>query len=70
MEEGSEEWAIIAKKNALDVRLYEYVLQLFDEQKEIIESYTMATVEEENAAVDEGAVLVEEEKAIIREEEE
>jgi len=40
VEEGSPAWRILARTNALDIRLYECILQLFDEQKEIIESYT------------------------------
>mmetsp|Transcript_17000 Transcript_17000/g.36631 ORF Transcript_17000/g.36631 Transcript_17000/m.36631 type:complete len:362 (+) Transcript_17000:104-1189(+) len=48
VEEGSPAWRILAKTNALDMRLYDYILQLFDEQKEIIESYTIkSTVAQE-----------------------
>lgn len=68
VEEGSEEWAMIAEKNALDVRLYEYVLQLFEEQKEIIESYAMVTVEEEDTAIKEEDTAIEEEDAAVEEE--
>eukprot|EP00578_Thalassiosira_sp_NH16_P026747 CAMPEP_0181094344 /NCGR_PEP_ID=MMETSP1071-20121207/9944_1 /TAXON_ID=35127 /ORGANISM="Thalassiosira sp., Strain NH16" /LENGTH=381 /DNA_ID=CAMNT_0023176669 /DNA_START=141 /DNA_END=1286 /DNA_ORIENTATION=+ len=62
VEEGSEEWEILAEKNSLDVRLYEYVLELFDEQKETIESYSMSAFEEEDTTV-------EEEKDIVKERE-
>jgi len=40
VEKGSPAWRILARTNALDMRLYDYILQLFDEQKEIIESHT------------------------------
>ncbi|KAL7537194.1 hypothetical protein ACHAXR_010473 [Thalassiosira sp. AJA248-18] len=45
LEEDSNAWKILAEKNNLDIRLYDLILQLFDTQKEIIESYTtsMAT---------------------------
>ena len=36
---GSATWNALAKTNALDIRLYEFLLGLFDEQKETIESY-------------------------------
>ncbi|KAL7529109.1 hypothetical protein ACHAWF_002840 [Thalassiosira exigua] len=36
---GSPAWKALAKTNALDVRLYEFILDLFDEQEEIIEKY-------------------------------
>ena len=39
VERGSPAWELLAEQNALDIRLYEYVVQLFDEQKDIIDSY-------------------------------
>lgn len=36
---GSPTWNAFAKRNSLDIRLYKFVLRLFDEQKEIIETY-------------------------------
>ncbi|KAL7530297.1 hypothetical protein ACHAXR_004585, partial [Thalassiosira sp. AJA248-18] len=39
VEERSSVWNILAKKNALDIRLYEFITQLFEEQREMIESY-------------------------------
>mmetsp|Transcript_43783 Transcript_43783/g.78579 ORF Transcript_43783/g.78579 Transcript_43783/m.78579 type:complete len:353 (+) Transcript_43783:170-1228(+) len=41
VEEGSPAWEALAEKNTLDIRLYEYMVQLFDEQKDIIESYAI-----------------------------
>jgi len=41
VEEGSPEWEAFAGKNALDIRLYDYILQIFEEQKEVIESYAI-----------------------------
>ena len=48
VEEGSPAWEALAERNALDIRLYDYILQLFEEQKEVIESYAidMAVQEE------------------------
>ena len=37
--EGSPEWRALAKKNHLDMILYAYAERLFEEQKEIIDSY-------------------------------
>lgn len=37
--EGSTEWNVLARKNALDIRLYRYIERLYAEQKSIIESY-------------------------------
>jgi len=37
--EGSPGWNALAKRNELDIRLYNYAEKLFKEQKEIIESY-------------------------------
>lgn len=42
VEVGSEEWNVLAERNRLDVELYEYVVRLFDEQKEIIDTYDAA----------------------------
>merc|ERR1712232_724701 len=36
---GSATWNALAKTNALDVQLYEFVVDLFAEQEEIIRSY-------------------------------
>lgn len=36
---GTPAWNALASKNALDIRLYEFVLKLFDEQKELIQFY-------------------------------
>jgi len=41
VEEGCPAWEALAEKNTLDIRLYEYMVQLFDEQKDIIESYAI-----------------------------
>jgi len=38
--EGSPEWRALAKKNHLDIILYSYAERLFEEQKQIIDSYT------------------------------
>lgn len=37
--EGSPAWNMLAKNNALDMRLYDFIVRLFDEQKNIIEEY-------------------------------
>ena len=37
-------WAALVIRNTLDVRLYYYILQLFDEQKEISGSYAQSVV--------------------------
>jgi len=37
---GSAAWNALAKRNQLDIRLYEFVLELYDEQREIIDIYT------------------------------
>mmetsp|Transcript_12562 Transcript_12562/g.22618 ORF Transcript_12562/g.22618 Transcript_12562/m.22618 type:complete len:87 (+) Transcript_12562:3-263(+) len=42
VEQGSPEWKALAEKNDLDIRLYDYVVQLFEEQRGIIESYAAA----------------------------
>ncbi|KAL7529500.1 hypothetical protein ACHAXR_004756 [Thalassiosira sp. AJA248-18] len=39
VEKGSPAWDLLAEQNALDIRLYEYILGLFEEQKEIVDSY-------------------------------
>jgi len=39
VEEESSAWRILAKNNALDIRLYRSILDIFDEQKDILESY-------------------------------
>jgi hypothetical protein len=43
VKKGSATWNALAKRNKLDLRLYDYILQLFDEQRDIIESYSKAT---------------------------
>eukprot|EP00574_Skeletonema_japonicum_P014016 CAMPEP_0201721852 /NCGR_PEP_ID=MMETSP0593-20130828/6409_1 /ASSEMBLY_ACC=CAM_ASM_000672 /TAXON_ID=267983 /ORGANISM="Skeletonema japonicum, Strain CCMP2506" /LENGTH=407 /DNA_ID=CAMNT_0048212729 /DNA_START=60 /DNA_END=1283 /DNA_ORIENTATION=+ len=45
--EGSEEWHALAKKNHLDMILYAYAERLFEEQKEIVDSYTAQHLEDE-----------------------
>lgn len=40
LEKGSPAWEFLAEKNKFDVELYEYALVLFDEQREIIDSYS------------------------------
>eukprot|EP00571_Detonula_confervacea_P013578 CAMPEP_0172311684 /NCGR_PEP_ID=MMETSP1058-20130122/15525_1 /TAXON_ID=83371 /ORGANISM="Detonula confervacea, Strain CCMP 353" /LENGTH=69 /DNA_ID=CAMNT_0013024949 /DNA_START=63 /DNA_END=272 /DNA_ORIENTATION=+ len=39
VKKDSHAWKLLAEKNSLDIQLYEYVLELFDQQKEVIESY-------------------------------
>ncbi|KAL7536668.1 hypothetical protein ACHAXR_007322 [Thalassiosira sp. AJA248-18] len=39
VEKGSPAWDLLAERNALDIRLYEYILGLFEEQREIIASH-------------------------------
>ncbi|KAL7530599.1 hypothetical protein ACHAXR_003588 [Thalassiosira sp. AJA248-18] len=39
VEKGSPAWDLLAEQNALDIRLYEYILVIFQEQKGIINSY-------------------------------
>lgn len=45
VEEGSATWNAIVKRNALDVRLYEFVVKLFEEQRDIIEMYARDRIE-------------------------
>jgi len=40
IEEGSPAWTALAKKNALDVRLYDHIVEIFAKQKATIEGYT------------------------------
>jgi len=40
---GSPAWNMFAKNNALDIRLYEFIVRIFDEQKDIIETYSQLT---------------------------
>jgi len=42
VEQDSPEWKAFAEKNGLDIQLYDYVVQLFEEQRGIIESYASA----------------------------
>lgn len=52
--EGSPEWRALAQKNHLDMILYAYTEKLFDEQKEIIDSYTTpALVERRDEGIEE-----------------
>jgi hypothetical protein len=44
IKEGDKGWQVLAEKNAMDIRLYDYILQLFEEQREIIDSYTNSMV--------------------------
>ena len=39
VKKGDLEWDILAEKNRLDVQLYDYIVELFDEQSDIINSY-------------------------------
>jgi hypothetical protein len=47
VKEGSPEWDALAKKNTFDIRLYDYIQELFNEQKEVIETLTPLVVHEE-----------------------
>ena len=38
--DGSELWIALAEQNPLDIKLYEFIVQLFEEQRELIESYS------------------------------
>ena len=38
--EGSRAWKARAEANPLDIKLYEFIIQLFEEQRELIESYS------------------------------
>ena len=39
IDESHPAYQVLAEQNSLDLQLYEYVLQLFDEQKAIVEGY-------------------------------
>eukprot|EP00984_Skeletonema_dohrnii_P025535 scaffold14716_cov119-Skeletonema_dohrnii-CCMP3373.AAC.4 len=39
LEPGSPAWDVLAQDNALDIQLYEFILVLFDQQGEVINSY-------------------------------
>jgi len=41
---GGLAWVALVTRNSLDVRLYNYILQLFDEQKELIELWAQSVV--------------------------
>jgi len=45
MEPGSPAWDALAQANALDMQLYEYILLLFDQQREVIDSYATSVNE-------------------------
>ena len=47
VKEGSPERDALAKKNKFDIRLYDYIQELFNEQKEVIETLTPLVVHEE-----------------------
>jgi hypothetical protein len=36
---NSPVWNVLAKKNQLDVQLYEYIEQVFKDQQEIVKAY-------------------------------
>ena len=38
--EGSEPWISLADVNPFDIKLYEFIVKLFEEQRELIESYS------------------------------
>jgi len=40
VEQDDPAWQLLAEKNSLDIQLYEYVRELFDEQKDIVESFS------------------------------
>ncbi len=44
VKEGSPEWDALAKRNTLDVRLYDYIQELFNEQKEVIVTLTQPLI--------------------------
>jgi hypothetical protein len=51
--EGSPEWRVLAQKNHLDMILYAYAEKLFEEQKEIIDSYTtQSSMETEGRSIE------------------
>ena len=39
LEPGNPAWEVLAEDNALDIKLYEYILYLFNQQKEVVDSY-------------------------------
>ena len=45
VETDGEAWQLLAERNALDIRLYDYVVKLFEEQRELIETYRSALAE-------------------------
>lgn len=45
MEPGSPAWDALAQGNALDIQLYEYILLMFDQQREVIDSYATSVNE-------------------------
>lgn len=44
VKKGSPAWQLLAEKNAFDIQLYEYILELYEEQREIIDSYASSIV--------------------------
>lgn len=44
VEKDSPAWQLLAEKNSFDIELYEYILELFEEQREIIDSYASSIV--------------------------
>ena len=53
--EGNPEFDAIAARNPLDMVLYNYILQLFEDQKLIIDSYFLEAEEEEEETLEEVA---------------
>jgi len=45
LEPGSPAWDVLAQDNALDIQLYEYIVLLFDQQREVINSYATSANE-------------------------
>jgi len=39
MDKDNPAWQLLAEQNSYDVQLYEYIVELFDKQKEVINSY-------------------------------
>lgn len=44
IEEDNAGWQILADANSLDIKLWNYVLQLFEEQKNVVDSHASTTV--------------------------
>ena len=50
LEEDDEAYKVLAQKNDLDVQLYKYILDLFEEQRAVIASYKEQAPEAEATA--------------------